>query len=253
MNSESAQRKRQQHKVPLVVTADSLRFEEHGLGAVLIEGKRWVLAKEICDVLGISRHRNAVTRLDDDECMLVLLQTAGGPQESYVVNESGAYHLTFIATKPVAKRFRRWVTEEVLPQIRRTGEYRSGAEAQANSAPRPEISEADLRLLRQLKEDDIYQSTRHLVTRVNGKFSVEKALSEAKRPWSYDLDMLELIHLVKLVQISWFALNGDIRRSDQMRQYMCRLSTVMNLLDDKLGTGPYFEPVSSAFPEGPMQ
>ncbi len=176
MNSESAQRTRQQQKEALVIQADSLRFEEQGLGVVLIEGKRWVLAKEICDVLGISRHRNAVTRLDDDECKLVLMQTAGGPQEAYVVNESGAYHLTFIATKPVAKRFRRWVTEEVLPQIRRTGEYRQDAGAQAaNGAPKPEISAADLRLLAELKEGDIYQATRHLVTRINGKFSVERA------------------------------------------------------------------------------
>lgn len=251
MNSESAQRRHQQHKEPLVVETDSLRFEEQGLGAVSIEGKRWVLAKEICDVLGISRHRNAVTRLDDDECKLVLMQTAGGPQEAYVVNESGAYHLTFIATKPVAKRFRRWVTEEVLPQIRRTGEYRQDAGAQAaNGAPKPEISAADLRLLAELKEGDIYQATRHLVTRINGKFSVERALSEAKRPWSYDLDILELIHLVKLVQISWFALGQNSERSDQMRQYMCRLSTVMRLLDDKLGTGPYFEPVTAIPPEG---
>ncbi|MGX7347286.1 BRO-N domain-containing protein [Acetobacter pasteurianus] len=249
MNSESAQRRHQPHKEPLVVETDSLRFEEQGLGAVSIEGKRWVLAKEICNVLGIRNPRHAVTRLDDDECMLVLLQTAGGPQEAHVVNESGAYHLTFIATKPVAKRFRRWVTEEVLPQIRRTGEYRPDAGAQADSGtPKPDISEADLRLLAELKEGDIYQSTRHLVTRMNGKFSVERALSEAKRPWSYDLDILELIHLVKLVQISWFALGQNSERSDQMRQYMCRLSAVMRLLDDKLGTGPYFEPVSAVSP-----
>ncbi|KGB26256.1 hypothetical protein AtDm6_0312 [Acetobacter tropicalis] len=83
---------------------------------------------------------------------------------------------------------------------------------------------------------------------MNGKFSVERALSEAKRPWSYDLDILELIHLVKLVQISWFAFGQNSERSDQMRQYMCRLSTVMRLLDDKLGTGPYFEPVSAVSP-----
>ncbi|GCD60236.1 prophage antirepressor [Acetobacter pasteurianus NBRC 3280] len=250
MNSKSTQRRQQQYKEPLVVKADSLRFEEQGLGTVSIHGNRWVLAKEICDVLGISNPRHAVTRLDDDEYMLVLLQTAGGPQEAYIVNESGAYHLTFIATKPVAKRFRRWVTDEVLPQIRRSGEYRPDAGVQAdNGASKPEISADDLRLLAELKEGDIYQATRHLVTRMNGKFSVERALSEAKRPWSYDLDILELIHLVKLVQISWFALGQNSERSDQMRQYMCRLSAVMRLLDDKFGTGPYFEPVTSASPE----
>ncbi|BAU39776.1 prophage antirepressor (plasmid) [Acetobacter pasteurianus NBRC 101655] len=231
------------------VVPAGLTFETQQLGTVLIGGQRWVLAKEVCDLLGISRHRYAVTRLDDDECKLVPVQTQGGPQDTYLVNESGAYHLTFISTKPVAKRFRRWVTDEVLPQIRRTGEYRPDAGAQTDrGASKPDISAADLRLLAELKEGDIYQSTRHLVTRMNGKFSVERALSEAKRPWSYDLDILELIHLVKLVQISWFALGQNSERSDQMRQYMCRLSTVMRLLDDKLGTGPYFEPVSAVSP-----
>lgn len=162
------------------------------------------------------------------------------------VSESGLYYLTFASRKPVAKRFRRWVTEEVLPQIRRTGEYRPDKGQDDVDLRSTDLTQEDLRLLAELKEGDIYQATRHMVTRMNGKFSVERALSEAKRPWSYDLDILELIHLVKLVQISWFALGQNSERSDQMRQYMCRLSAVMRLLDDKLGTGPYFEPVTAA-------
>ncbi|MCP1196796.1 Bro-N domain-containing protein [Acetobacter senegalensis] len=228
-----------------------LTFEGRQLEWIEQEDDTWIIGQNICEILEIQRHRNALDKLDDDERRLVTIQTTGGPQQVIAVNESGLYHLIFLSRKPVAKRFRRWVTEEVLPQIRRTGEYRPDAGAQADSGtPKPDISEADLRLLAELKEGDIYQSTRHLVTRMNGKFSVERALSEAKRPWSYDLDILELIHLVKLVQISWFALGQNSERSDQMRQYMCRLSTVMRLLDDKLGTGPYFEPVTAIPPEG---
>lgn len=228
-----------------------LTFEGREIEWIEDEGQAYLVGRVICDILGIQRHRDALDKLDDDERRLVTIQTAGGPQQVIVVNESGLYHLIFLSRKPVAKRFRRWVTDEVLPQIRRTGEYRPDAGAQTDrGASKPDISAADLRLLAELKEGDIYQSTRHLVTRMNGKFSVERALSEAKRPWSYDLDILELIHLVKLVQISWFALGQNSERSDQMRQYMCRLSTVMRLLDDKFGTGPYFEPVTAISPEG---
>ncbi len=228
-----------------------LAFEGKILEPIDHSGQRWFLAKDICQILGLRSVRDATRLLDDDEVCLLPTQTAGGIQDVLAVNESGAYHLTFTSRKPVAKRFRRWVTDEVLPQIRRTGEYRPDAGTQTDSgAPKSDISAADLRLLAELKEGDIYQSTRHLVTRMNGKFSVERALSEAKRPWSYDLDILELIHLVKLVQISWFALGQNSERSDQMRQYMCRLSTVMRLLDDKFGTGPYFEPVTAISPEG---
>ncbi|GBR60747.1 hypothetical protein AA18889_2453 [Acetobacter senegalensis DSM 18889] len=228
-----------------------LTFEGREIEWIEDEGQAYLVGRVICDILEIRRHRDALDKLDDDERRLVTIQTAGGPQQVIVVNESGLYHLIFHSRKPVAKRFRQWVTDEVLPQIRRTGQYRPDAGAQANSGTsKADISAADLRLLAELKEGDISQATRHLVTRMNGKFSVERALSEAKRPWSYDLDILELIHLVKLVQISWFALGQNSERSDQMRQYMCRLSTVMRLLDDKFGTGPYFEPVTAISPEG---
>ena len=232
------------HDVELALEGKILEPIDHS-------GQQWFLAKDICQILGLRSVRDATRLLDDDEVCLLPTQTAGGIQDVLAVNESGAYHLTFTSRKPVAKRFRRWVTDEVLPQIRRTGEYRPDAGTQTDSgAPKSDISAADLRLLAELKEGDIYQSTRHLVTRMNGKFSVERALSEAKRPWSYDLDILELIHLVKLVQISWFALGQNSERPDQMRQYMCRISTVMRLLDDKFGTGPYLEPVTAISPEG---
>ncbi|MCP1203318.1 BRO-N domain-containing protein [Acetobacter oryzoeni] len=231
-------------------SSGAMTFEGHELEWIECDNQLWLLGRAVCDVLEIQRHRSALEKLDDNEKRLVKISTAGGPQRVVAVSESGLYHLTFASRKPVAKRFRRWVTDEVLPQIRRTGVYRPNAGAPIADALKPNISEADLRLLEELKEGDIYQSTRHLVTRMNGKFSVERALSEAKRPWSYDLDILELIHLVKLVQISWFALGQNSERSDQMRQYMCRLSTVMRLLDDKLGTGPYFEPVSAVSPAG---
>ncbi|KAA8383310.1 phage antirepressor protein [Acetobacter tropicalis] len=229
-------------------SSGAMTFEGHELEWIECDNQLWLLGRAVCDVLEIQRHRSALEKLDDNEKRLVKISTAGGPQRVVAVSESGLYHLTFASRKPVAKRFRRWVTDEVLPQIRRTGVYWPNAGAPIADALKPNISEADLRLLEELKEGDIYQSTRHLVTRMNGKFSVERALSEAKRPWSYDLDILELIHLVKLVQISWFAFGQNSERSDQMRQYMCRLSTVMRLLDDKLGTGPYFEPVSAVSP-----
>lgn len=228
----------------------TLTFEADSIRSVRKNGQRWFVAADICQALGLDRSRAAVSRLDEDEAAFVVIPTSGGPQKTHIVSESGAYHLTFVSRKPVAKQFRRWVTEEVLPQIRRTGEYRPD-EAQVDiNLHQAGVTKEDLRLLAELKEGDIYQATRHLVTRMNGKFSVERALSEAKRPWSYDLDILELIHLVKLVQISWFALGQNSERSDQMRQYMCRLSAVMRLLDDKFGTGPYFEPVSAISPVG---
>lgn len=89
----------------------------------VINGETWFVAKDVCDNLGINKHRDALTRLDDDERGSVLLDTLGGSQRVSVVNESGLYSLVFQSRKPGAKKFRKWVTMEVLPSIRKTGSY----------------------------------------------------------------------------------------------------------------------------------
>jgi len=88
------------------------------------EGNPWWVAKDICEILGYADHNSAVrNHLDDDEKGMHTAQTPGGKQELITVNESGLYTLMVKSTKPEAKPFRRWVTSEVLPSIRKTGSY----------------------------------------------------------------------------------------------------------------------------------
>lgn len=86
-------------------------------------GQPWFVAADICAALDIAKHRDAVGRLDDDERGLLIVDTPGGPQEVAAINESGLYALIMRSRKDAAKRFRKWVTAEVLPSIRRTGQY----------------------------------------------------------------------------------------------------------------------------------
>lgn len=81
------------------------------------------VAKDVCTILGISKYRDALSRLDDDERGSVLLDTPGGKQQVSTVTESGFYRLVIVSRKPEAKAFQRWVTHEVLPAIRRKGIY----------------------------------------------------------------------------------------------------------------------------------
>lgn len=90
---------------------------------VTIENEPYFVAKDVCLILGISNHNDAVSRLDDDEKRGSALPTPSGTQQMMVVNESGLYHLIFQSRKPEAKAFRKWVTAEVLPALRRTGRY----------------------------------------------------------------------------------------------------------------------------------
>lgn len=87
------------------------------------KGEPWFVAKDVCEVLGINKYRDAVSRLDDDERGSVLVDTLGGKQDVSTVNESGLYTLIMKSRKPEAKAFRKWVTSEVLPAIRKDGGY----------------------------------------------------------------------------------------------------------------------------------
>jgi prophage antirepressor-like protein len=87
------------------------------------EGQAWFVAKDVCDILGIDNPSQAVSRLDDDQKGITNTYTTAGTRELLTVNESDLYSLIFTSRKPEAKRFRKWVTNEVLPAIRQTGRY----------------------------------------------------------------------------------------------------------------------------------
>lgn len=74
-------------------------------------------------MLGLDNVTKALLTLDDDEKGLTIIQTPGGPQKINIINEPGLYSLILRSRKPEAKQFKRWVTHEVLPEIRRTGKY----------------------------------------------------------------------------------------------------------------------------------
>jgi prophage antirepressor-like protein len=81
------------------------------------------VTKDVCNVLGISKYRDALARLDDDEGCRIKVDTPGGEQEMSAVTESGLYSLILRSNKPKAKQFKRWVTHRVLPSIRKEGYY----------------------------------------------------------------------------------------------------------------------------------
>ena len=83
----------------------------------------WVL-KDVCKVLGVTSPNKVVSRLDEDEVTLIpLTDRLGRKQKTTIITESGLYNVILRSDKPVAKKFRRWVTHEVLPSIRRQGFY----------------------------------------------------------------------------------------------------------------------------------
>lgn len=113
------------------VTGDAVRI-------VVRDGEPWLVARDVCRVLEIGNPTMALKRLDEDEKMTLNTieghsRQRGGPQFFNIVNESGFYALIMTSRKPQAKAFRKWVTGEILPTIRKTGRYEA-----AHALPSPE-------------------------------------------------------------------------------------------------------------------
>ncbi|WP_315569283.1 Bro-N domain-containing protein [Haemophilus parahaemolyticus] len=111
----------------------TFNFENQSIRTIAINNEPWFIAKDLCDAINISNYRDAIERLDEDEKGVALTDTLGGKQEMAVVSESGMYTLILRCRDAVKKgsiphRFRKWVTAEVLPQIRKTGSYSQNVE-----------------------------------------------------------------------------------------------------------------------------
>ena len=106
-------------------------FENPEFGQMRVINKNdepWFVAADVCRALEISNNRDALNRLDADEKDVALTDTLGGQQQMSIVNEPGLYSLVLGSRKPEAKAFKRWITHEVIPSIRKTGGYIAGQE-----------------------------------------------------------------------------------------------------------------------------
>ena len=107
-----------------VINSATFNFNGSNITVKMIDNIPWFVAKEICAVLELKNSRDAISTLDEDEKDAVAIADAiGRLQETSIISESGLYALVFKSRKPEAKTFRKWVTSEVLPAIRRDGGY----------------------------------------------------------------------------------------------------------------------------------
>jgi len=113
-------------------------YQGHQVRTIIRDGELWFVAKDVCEIFGDTNYRRSVARLDEDEKGVSPVNTPGGVQEMTVVNEAGLYSLLFHMQPQkkshmsqeqyeqrvqALKKFKRWVTHEVLPTIRQTGGY----------------------------------------------------------------------------------------------------------------------------------
>jgi prophage antirepressor-like protein len=93
------------------------------LTTVEIDGEVWFVGSQVCNLLEIKNSSDAIGRLDEDEKLISVLPIAGQNRNVNLISESGLYALIFKSRKPSAQEFRKWVTKEVIPSIRKKGFY----------------------------------------------------------------------------------------------------------------------------------
>ena len=153
-------------------------YKAHQVRTVTISGEIWFVAKDVADILEFEDATHAIRCLDDDEKGVHKVETPGGMQSMTIISEPGLYTLLMRSNKPEAKPFRRWVTHDVLPAIRKSGSYAiPGAEHELEPLNiRVRIAGILQRLALQVSDE----STREHINRESYKYATGEDLPEKK-------------------------------------------------------------------------
>ncbi len=101
----------------------TFQYQSCQFRSITLSDELWFVAKDVCDILEHSNPTEALRSLDDEDLTSEILRSGGQNREMRLVSEPGLYHLILKSQTAAAKKFKRWVTHEVLPQIRKTGTY----------------------------------------------------------------------------------------------------------------------------------
>lgn len=158
-------------------------YNSNEVRTVEMNGEPWFVLKDVCEVLGMdsTQLKKVADRLEADEKGRTQITTPGGMQESWVINESGLYNVILRSDKPEAKPFRKWVTSEVLPSIRKHGGYIAGQE---QLTPQELMAKALLVANKTLADREARISE---LTAQNSQLAVDKQIMQPKADYFDDL------------------------------------------------------------------
>ena len=157
------------------------KYQDSEVRTVEMNGEPWFVLKDVCGILGLGEPHRVADRLDGDERTLsTVTDSIGRQQETTVINESGLYNVILRSDKPEAKPFRKWVTAEVLPTIRKHGAYMTPETLQA-AILNPDTM---IQLCQQLKAE---QDKNAALTAANSQLTVDKQIMQPKAEYFDEL------------------------------------------------------------------
>lgn len=206
-----------------MTTLQPFTYGAQEVRTVLINGEPWFVLADLCRVLELSNPSMTAKQVDDDALSTTeVIDSLGRKQSAAVVSEAGMYQVIFLSRKPEAKAFKRWVTHDVLPQIRRTGAYNSApvltgpelmARALLEAQSTIEAAEAEVKALTPKAEAfDVFLST-------DGDYSI----NEAAKILSRDDNILTGEHRLrdKLLEWRWMYRDGRNKPRAMQSQVEC--------------------------------
>lgn len=209
-------------------------FEENEVRTQLINEEPWFVAKDVCDVLGLSNSRQALVRLDDDEKADVILNDGSQNRNFSIVNEYGLYNLVLSSRKKEAKKFQRWVTHEVIPAIRKTGAYQMPISTdpmdalrlmfQATEQTQEKVKEVDFRVI-QLEENVKIEPGEYAFI---GKM-ISRKIHQVGKERSYSMNKQQTSELFKALNKEVAEITG-VKTRTQLKQK--DFEKVIDFIDD---------------------
>lgn len=181
---------------------DIFQYSGQQVRTVLVDGEPWFIAADVTRALGLSNGRDAISRLDQDGVGIAdIIDSMGRPQSAKTVSEAGLYELIFQSRVPGAVEFKRWVTHEVLPTIRRTGQF--GSQLPASFAEALELAASKVREIEALEVKAIEDAP---------KVAAYDALMDAEGFYSMDA-------VAKLGRIGRTTLFRNLREAGVIEKY----------------------------------
>lgn len=218
-------------------------FQSRQVRVVQIQDEPWFVAADVCSILSLSNPTMAIQSLDDDEVTLSSIE--GNHRQTNLVNEPGLYSLIFKSRKSAAKKFKRWVTHEVLPAIRKTGRYQVDGVALPDFSNPAEAARAwadqHEQTLRLQSERDEAVSTKALIGSHREATAMARASTETRRANQLQRELGVATDWKAVKAIPWLAEEFALSMSmyQQVGKKLKAISDEMGLKVDEIPNAEY--------------
>lgn len=163
---------------------------------VIIDGEPWFVGKDVAEILGYVKARNAIAaHVDEDDALKQgITDELGRIQETILINESGLYSLILSSKLPMAKKFKHWVTSEVLPALRKAGHFEIQKEGECHFPTRPLTSDDYIDAARTIAK--CHNSRLPIVLDLYRKAGLDVSKIEVQKITPNEADVIELVELL---------------------------------------------------------